>query len=93
MKRVILPLEVHTGREEDDDDDENTSSLLTLCVDTREDVHFRQRIKRRCEQEGIPVTERELPAGDYIFLQDRYQYKTAALPPYLAHSRVSYVCR
>lgn len=55
---------------------DGASNDLVLCVDTREDVHLCQRIKWRCEDERIEIVERELPAGDYIFLdqRDRHDY-------------------
>lgn len=55
---------------------DGASNNLLLCVDTREDAHFRQRIKWRCEDERVQIVEKELPAGDYIFLDqgDRNEY-------------------
>ena len=41
---------------------------LALCLDTREDVHLLERIKMTCEDEKVPFVERELPAGDYLFI-------------------------
>jgi len=42
---------------------------MVLVVDTREDAHFRSRLKTLSQDESIPTVERELPAGDYVFLQ------------------------
>ena len=41
---------------------------LTLCLDSREDVHLLRRMKHCCEDENVIFVEKELPAGDYIFL-------------------------
>eukprot|EP00804_Cyclotella_cryptica_P007596 CCRYP_010668-RB/>CCRYP_010668-RB protein AED:0.07 eAED:0.07 QI:256/-1/1/1/-1/0/1/0/1119 len=46
------------------------SMNVVLCMDTREDVHYLERIKRSCEDENIPFLEKELPAGDYLFLEE-----------------------
>ena len=42
---------------------------ILLVVDSREDAHFRERIEMQGQDEHIPTEERELPAGDYLFLQ------------------------
>ncbi|KAL7463099.1 hypothetical protein ACHAXS_003481 [Conticribra weissflogii] len=42
---------------------------LALCFDNREDAHFLQRMKRSCKDENVPFIEKELPAGDYLFLR------------------------
>eukprot|EP00986_Skeletonema_menzelii_P001361 scaffold366_cov153-Skeletonema_menzelii.AAC.23 len=41
---------------------------LTLCLDNREDDLFLRRLKQRCEDENVSFVERDLPAGDYLFL-------------------------
>mmetsp|Transcript_20241 Transcript_20241/g.43656 ORF Transcript_20241/g.43656 Transcript_20241/m.43656 type:complete len:1278 (+) Transcript_20241:108-3941(+) len=46
------------------------SARLVLCIDSREDDLFRQRMKWSCEDENIPFAEKDLPAGDYIFLNE-----------------------
>ncbi|KAL7489051.1 hypothetical protein ACHAW6_014636 [Cyclotella cf. meneghiniana] len=43
---------------------------VVLCMDTREDVHYLERIKKNCDDENIPFLEKELPAGDYLFLEE-----------------------
>jgi ERCC4-type nuclease len=43
---------------------------VVLCMDTREDAHYLERMKWQCEDEDIPFIEKELPAGDYIFLEE-----------------------
>jgi hypothetical protein len=40
---------------------------ITLIVDNREDMHFRERIRLQCQDGGLLSEERELPAGDYLF--------------------------
>mmetsp|Transcript_30118 Transcript_30118/g.62990 ORF Transcript_30118/g.62990 Transcript_30118/m.62990 type:complete len:1434 (-) Transcript_30118:244-4545(-) len=44
---------------------------LALCLDVREDVHLLKRMKWSCEDEDISFIERELPAGDYLFVDQR----------------------
>ena len=46
-----------------------SNTNLALCLDTREDVHLLERMKMCCEDENVPFTEKELPAGDYLFLE------------------------
>lgn len=46
------------------------SMNVVLCMDTREDVHYSERIKSSCEDEKVPFVEKELPAGDYLFLEE-----------------------
>jgi hypothetical protein len=41
---------------------------LVLVVDNREDKQYRKRLKWYCEDDKIPSEERELPAGDYLFM-------------------------
>lgn len=41
---------------------------LALCLDNREDDLFLRRLKQRCEDENVSFVERDLPAGDYLFL-------------------------
>ncbi len=43
---------------------------ILLVIDKREDDHFRQRLKTLCVDVNIRSEERELPAGDYLFVQD-----------------------
>lgn len=43
-------------------------SNLTICLDSREDVHLLERIKMCCEDEFVPYSEKELPSGDYLFV-------------------------
>ena len=54
-------------------DDEGKSGKsntnLALCLDTREDVHLLERMKMCCKDENVPFIEKELPAGDYLFLE------------------------
>lgn len=40
---------------------------LALCLDTREDVHLLNRARGACQDNNVSFSERELPAGDYIF--------------------------
>jgi len=51
-----------------DDAHLKSNANLALCLDTREDVHLLERIKMTCEDENVPFVERELPAGDYLFI-------------------------
>ncbi|KAL9187979.1 hypothetical protein ACHAXT_006357 [Thalassiosira profunda] len=44
---------------------------LTLCLDAREDDLLLKRIKWSCGDESVPFVEKELPAGDYLFLERR----------------------
>ena len=46
------------------------NDAITLIVDNREDMHFRERIRLQSEDDRVLTEERELPAGDYLFLQD-----------------------
>jgi ERCC4-type nuclease len=46
------------------------NDAITLIVDNREDIHFRERIRLQSEDDRVLTEERELPAGDYLFLQD-----------------------
>ncbi|KAL7542094.1 hypothetical protein ACHAXR_013214 [Thalassiosira sp. AJA248-18] len=41
---------------------------LALCLDAREDVHLLKRMKWCCDDESVPYVEKEIPAGDYLFL-------------------------
>jgi len=41
---------------------------LALCLDTREDVHLLERIKQNCDDENVPHLSKDLPAGDYLFI-------------------------
>ena len=43
---------------------------ITLIIDNREDMHFRERIRLQAEDDMVLIEERELPAGDYLFLQE-----------------------
>jgi ERCC4-type nuclease len=43
---------------------------IVLIVDKREDTYFRKRLQTLCADENIETEERELPAGDYLFLQE-----------------------
>lgn len=45
-----------------------TTKNLTLCLDNREDNLFLRRLKQCCEDENVLFVERDLPAGDYLFL-------------------------
>ncbi len=47
----------------------NEGDTIALIVDKREDAHFRKRLQVICGDERVPTEERELPAGDYLFLQ------------------------
>ena len=51
-----------------DDAHLKSNANLALCLDTREDVHLLERIKMTCDDENVPFVERELPAGDYLFI-------------------------
>ena len=42
---------------------------LALCLDTREDVHLLNRARCACEDNNVSFSERELPAGDYLFMR------------------------
>ena len=44
-------------------------SSLALCLDTREDVHLLNRARGACQDNNVSFSERELPAGDYIFIR------------------------
>ena len=46
------------------------SMNVLLCMDSREDVHYLERIRWNCQDENVPFLEEELPAGDYLFLED-----------------------
>jgi ERCC4-type nuclease len=46
------------------------SMNVVLCMDTREDVHYQERLRRNCQDENVPFIEKELPAGDYLFLEE-----------------------
>ena len=46
----------------------SVNSSLTLCLDNREDELFLRRLKQRCEDDNVSFVERDLPAGDYLFL-------------------------
>lgn len=48
-----------------------SNMTLALCLDTREDVHLLERIKMSCEDENVPFVEKELPAGDYLLIEQR----------------------
>jgi hypothetical protein len=43
---------------------------VVLCMDTREDVHYLERLRWKCQDENVPFAEKELPAGDYLFLEE-----------------------
>ncbi|CAB9521786.1 expressed unknown protein [Seminavis robusta] len=43
---------------------------ITIVVDTREDQTYANRFIQRCQVERVPCEQRELPAGDYLFLVD-----------------------
>lgn len=43
---------------------------ISMIVDNREDVHFRERLMNECRENGISIVERELPTGDYLFVQN-----------------------
>jgi ERCC4-type nuclease len=45
-----------------------SSMHIALCLDTREDVHLLERMKMSCKDENVPFIEKELPAGDYLFI-------------------------
>lgn len=49
-------------------DNLKSSMNIVLCLDTREDVHLLDRLKMSCEDEKVPFIEKELPAGDYLFI-------------------------
>eukprot|EP00956_Cyclotella_meneghiniana_P025439 scaffold53090_cov57-Cyclotella_meneghiniana.AAC.5 len=46
------------------------SMNVVLCMDSREDVHYLERIRWNCEDESISCLEKELPAGDYLFFEE-----------------------
>ncbi|KAL7552443.1 hypothetical protein ACHAWF_015680, partial [Thalassiosira exigua] len=52
---------------------------LTICLDSREDVHLQNRMIWGCGDEDIPFIQKELPAGDYIFL-DRSNGNESVMP-------------
>jgi ERCC4-type nuclease len=41
---------------------------VSIVMDNREDIQFRERLKWHCEDQDIVFQEKELPAGDYLFL-------------------------
>ena len=41
---------------------------VSIVMDSREDVQFRERLKWHCEDENVVFQEKELPSGDYLFL-------------------------
>ena len=56
-----------------------TGKNLTMCLDSREDDLFLRRLKQRCDDENVSYVERDLPAGDYLFL-DRSGTQDNILP-------------
>jgi hypothetical protein len=56
-----------------------TMKNLTLCLDNREDNLFLRRLKQSCEDENVSFVERDLPAGDYLFL-DQSGIQECVLP-------------
>lgn len=46
------------------------SHTMKLLVDTREDATFAKRLMRRCQLDRVPCEKKELPAGDYLFVND-----------------------
>lgn len=48
----------------------NANDNIVLIVDKREDAHFRKRLATLCADDNVPTEEKELPAGDYLFLQE-----------------------
>jgi ERCC4-type nuclease len=46
------------------------SMNVVLCMDSREDVHYLERIRLNCQDNNVPFLEKELPAGDYVFLEE-----------------------
>ncbi len=61
----MIPL----GNVNDDTQHLKSNTIIVLCLDTREDVHLLERIKMSCNDKKVPFMERELPAGDYLFLE------------------------
>ena len=57
-------------KEKNDTAASGKSMNVLLCMDSREDVHYLQRIRWNCEDENVPFLEKELPAGDYLFLEE-----------------------
>lgn len=57
-----------------------TMKNLTLCLDNREDNLFLRRLKQSCEDEDISFVERDLPAGDYLFLDQSVGMQERILP-------------
>lgn len=53
---------------------------LVLCLDTREDVHLLERIKMSCDDKRVPYIEKELPAGDYLFIDQAGPQEEYVLP-------------
>ena len=51
-------------------DGSNYADDIVLVVDEREDDHFRKRLKTLCDDENVKTEERQLPAGDYLYVQN-----------------------
>lgn len=51
-----------------------SNTNLALCFDSREDVHLLERLKFCCDDDSVTYVEKDLPAGDYLFIdQSRSQ--------------------
>ena len=56
-----------------------SNTNLALCFDSREDVHLLERLKFCCDDDRVPYVEKDLPAGDYLFI-DQSRPKEYVLP-------------
>eukprot|EP00557_Chaetoceros_sp_GSL56_P006039 CAMPEP_0176491706 /NCGR_PEP_ID=MMETSP0200_2-20121128/8579_1 /TAXON_ID=947934 /ORGANISM="Chaetoceros sp., Strain GSL56" /LENGTH=1292 /DNA_ID=CAMNT_0017889161 /DNA_START=126 /DNA_END=4004 /DNA_ORIENTATION=- len=67
----VLPcVDIHGDGCSSSKDDSDPNETISLIVDNREDVHYRERLMNECRDNGIGIEEKQLPAGDYLFMQN-----------------------